>query len=73
VDVASAINISAFNGGVALGSLIGGQVVAHIGLINTTWIGALMVLVAAFMSMWSYALDNKYFSRKEALLSNGNA
>ncbi|WP_177184803.1 hypothetical protein [Sporolactobacillus nakayamae] len=42
-------------------------VVAHIGLINTTWIGALMVLVAAFMSMWSFTLDNKYISRKEAL------
>ncbi|WP_031264130.1 MFS transporter [Sporolactobacillus laevolacticus] len=73
VDVASAVNISAFNGGIALGSLIGGQVVSHLGLINTTWIGALMVLVAAFMSMWSYALESKSMAKQEALLTDGNA
>lgn len=57
VAVASAVNIAAFNGGVALGSFIGGLVVEHIGLINTTWIGALMVLSAAILSIWSYKLE----------------
>ncbi|WP_100488277.1 MFS transporter [Sporolactobacillus pectinivorans] len=70
VDVASAVNIAAFNGGVALGSLIGGQVVANIGLIDTTWIGALMVLAAAFLSMWSYGLEKKSAAAKERLLSD---
>ncbi|MCO7126552.1 MFS transporter [Sporolactobacillus shoreicorticis] len=63
VSVASAVNIAAFNGGVALGSFIGGLVVEHIGLINTTWIGALMVLSAAFLSIWSYRLERQFNER----------
>lgn len=43
VDVASAINIAAFNAGIALGSFLGGLITDSIGLIHTAWIGALMV------------------------------
>ncbi|PDY88264.1 MFS sugar transporter, partial [Bacillus toyonensis] len=46
VDVASAINIAAFNGGIALGSYIGGLVTNSLGLIHTAWVGGLMVVGA---------------------------
>ncbi|WKL87549.1 MFS transporter [Aeromonas caviae] len=46
VDVASGLNIAAFNVGIALGSVVGGFVVEHLGLMNTPWIGALIVLLA---------------------------
>ncbi len=38
VDVASGLNIAAFNIGIALGSVIGGQTVEHYGLAQTPWI-----------------------------------
>lgn len=46
VDVASGLNIAAFNVGIALGSVVGGFVVKHLGLMHTPWIGALIVLLA---------------------------
>ncbi|END1364142.1 MFS transporter [Salmonella enterica subsp. enterica] len=57
VDVASGLNIAAFNIGIALGSVIGGQTVAHYGLAQTPWIGALIVLVAFLMVGVSGRLD----------------
>ncbi|MFB5193708.1 MFS transporter [Neobacillus sp. KR4-4] len=59
VDVASAINIAAFNAGIAIGSYLGGAITDSIGLIHTTWIGALMVLVAAILTGVSRALEKK--------------
>ncbi len=50
VDMASALNISAFNAGIAIGAYLGGLVVDHLGLIHTTWVGALMVAVAAILT-----------------------
>ncbi|MGL6613113.1 MFS transporter [Aeromonas caviae] len=46
VDVASGLNIAAFNVGIALGSVVDGFVVEHLGLMHTPWIGALIVLLA---------------------------
>ncbi|WP_447831775.1 MFS transporter [Aeromonas salmonicida] len=46
VDVASGLNIAAFNVGIALGSVVGGLVVEHLGLMHPPWIGALIVLLA---------------------------
>lgn len=57
VDVASAINIAAFNAGIAIGSYLGGMITDSIGLIHTSWIGAFMVLVAAVLSAWSKKLE----------------
>ncbi|EBU8207054.1 MFS transporter [Salmonella enterica] len=57
VDVASGLNIAAFNIGIALGSVIGGQTVAHYGLAQTPWIGALIVLVAFLLMGVSGRLD----------------
>ncbi|CAI1921997.1 Inner membrane transport protein ydhP [Serratia ficaria] len=60
VDVASGLNIAAFNVGIALGSVIGGQTVASLGLAQTPWIGALIVLVALLLVGLSGRLDKKY-------------
>ncbi len=65
VDVASGLNIAAFNIGIALGSVIGGQIVAHYGLAQTPWIGALIVLVALLLVGISGRLD------KPGLRANG--
>ncbi|MBB4075636.1 putative MFS family arabinose efflux permease [Anoxybacillus voinovskiensis] len=59
VDVASALNIAAFNAGIAIGSYLGGVVTDSIGLIHTPWIGALMVVGAALLTGWSRALERK--------------
>ncbi|MCH1641431.1 MFS transporter [Paenibacillus timonensis] len=59
VDVASAINIAAFNAGIALGSYLGGVIADSIGLIHTSWIGALMVAAAVLLTGWSRALERK--------------
>jgi predicted MFS family arabinose efflux permease len=59
VDVASAINIAAFNAGIAIGSYLGAIITDTIGLIHTTWIGALMVLAAAALTAWSRALEKR--------------
>jgi len=59
VDVASAINIAAFNAGIAMGSYIGGLITDSIGLIHTSWIGALMVLLAVILTAFSRAFERK--------------
>nr|WP_263324230.1 MFS transporter [Neobacillus sp. Marseille-Q6967] len=66
VDVASAINIAAFNAGIAIGSYLGGFITDSIGLIHTTWIGAIMVVAAAGLTGWSRALEKK--DQKELFL-----
>lgn len=57
VDVASGLNIAAFNLGIAGGAWLGGLIVTHLGLIHTAWIGALVVLVALALTAWSGRLD----------------
>ena len=57
VDVASGLNIAAFNLGIAGGAWAGGLIVTHLGLIHTAWIGALVVLVALALTAWSGRLD----------------
>jgi predicted MFS family arabinose efflux permease len=57
VDVASGLNIAAFNLGIAAGAWGGGLVVSHLGLIHTAWIGALVVLVALALTFYSGRLD----------------
>lgn len=60
VDVASGLNIAAFNVGIALGSVIGGQTVASLGLAQTPWIGALIVVGALLLIGLSGRLDKRY-------------
>ncbi len=59
VDVASAMNIAAFNAGIAIGAYIGGVVTDSIGLIHTAWIGAVMVMAAALLTGISRMLERK--------------
>lgn len=59
VDVASGLNIAAFNVGIAAGAWGGGLIVAHIGLIHTAWIGAVVVLLALLLTAWSGKLDQR--------------
>ncbi|WP_153463905.1 MFS transporter [Sediminibacillus terrae] len=59
VDVASAINIAAFNAGIAIGSYLGGIITDSIGLIHTGWLGGLMVTAAVQLTVWSRYLEKK--------------
>jgi predicted MFS family arabinose efflux permease len=59
VDMASALNIAAFNAGIAIGSYIGGIITDSIGLIHTGWIGGLMVTSAVLLTAWSRHLEKK--------------
>lgn len=63
VDVASAINIAAFNAGIAIGSYVGGLIADSIGLIHTAWVGGVMVVLAVLLTGWSLQLEKK--DRKE--------
>ncbi|MET0857084.1 MAG: MFS transporter [Telluria sp.] len=59
VDVASGLNIAAFNVGIALGAWGGGLIVAHLGLMATPWIGALVVLGALALTTLAGWLDRR--------------
>ncbi|MBU3004732.1 MFS transporter [Paraglaciecola arctica] len=59
VDVASGLNIAAFNVGIALGSIIGGVVVEKMELTDTSWIGALIVVLAIILTKLSGFLDSR--------------
>lgn len=59
VDVASGLNIAAFNIGIALGAIIGGSVVENMTLQDTAWIGAVISLLALAVTRYSGALDKR--------------
>ncbi len=57
VDVASGLNIAAFNLGIAGAAWAGGLIVTHLGLMHTPWIGAVVVLGALALTHVSGVLD----------------
>ncbi|MGZ5202329.1 MAG: MFS transporter [Telluria sp.] len=59
VDVASGLNIAAFNVGIALGAWGGGIIVTRLGLMATPWIGALVVGGALALTTLAGALDRR--------------
>lgn len=59
VDVASGLNIAAFNVGIALGAWGGGIIVTNLGLMHTPWIGAMVVLSALLLTRLSGYLDTQ--------------
>ncbi|MGZ8288904.1 MAG: MFS transporter [Telluria sp.] len=59
VDVASGLNIAAFNVGIAIGAWGGGLVVTHLGLMSTPWIGALIVTGALALTTLAGWLDRR--------------
>lgn len=59
-DVASGINIAAFNIGIAIGSYAGGMIVtSSLGLGSTPWIGALFLVVTVLITVYSIRLSKK--------------
>ncbi|MBO1897122.1 MULTISPECIES: MFS transporter [unclassified Shewanella] len=69
VDVASGLNIAAFNIGIALGSWGGGLIVANAGLMHTPWVGAVIVVIALALTRFSGSLDKKTNASKNAQVS----
>ncbi|MFP3545463.1 MFS transporter [Rhizobium sp. SIMBA_035] len=68
VDVASALNIAAFNLGIAAGAWIGGLVVeSPLGLQATPWVGAILVVGALLLTLKSAALDRRVVSAAEPM------
>lgn len=63
VDVASGLNIAAFNVGIALGAWGGGIIVERAGLMHTPWIGGVAVLGAVALTAWSARLDARADAR----------
>lgn len=59
VDVASGLNIAAFNVGIALGAWGGGIIVERLGLMATPWIGALVVGGALALTTLAGILDRR--------------
>ncbi|KZB91918.1 MFS sugar transporter [Bacillus sp. VT 712] len=57
VNVASALNIAAFNIGIAIGAFVGGLIVDSIGIIHTPWIGGVMVIGAVLLTAWSARIE----------------
>ena len=66
VDVASGLNIAAFNVGIALGAWAGGLIVAQLGLMATPWIGALVVVGAFGLTTLAGKLDRRDAARAAA-------
>ncbi|WP_374054482.1 MFS transporter [Rossellomorea sp. FM04394] len=58
-DLASALNISGFNIGIAGGSALGGLAIDSMEYLDTAWIGGIMVLVALILAVINYRLDEK--------------
>jgi len=63
VDAASALNIAAFNLGIAAAAWTGGEIVARVGLMHTPWIGAVIVLCSLALTEWSGRLDRRAAAR----------
>ncbi|MGR3742342.1 MFS transporter [Companilactobacillus sp. DQM5] len=59
ISIASALNISAFNIGITLGSLLGGQAVSKVGLIATPFFGAIMILISIILTIYLQRIEKK--------------
>ncbi|UUC44958.1 MFS transporter [Flavobacterium cerinum] len=54
-DVASALNIAAFNIGIAIGAFIGGHIVeSSLGIESTPWVGAILVAIGFLVTLISF-------------------
>ncbi|TMP38359.1 MFS transporter [Pseudoalteromonas rubra] len=59
VDVASGLNIAAFNIGIAIGSVVGGVVVEEMSLQDTPWVGGTIVILALLLTRASGLMDKR--------------
>ncbi|MGY0219853.1 MFS transporter [Endozoicomonadaceae bacterium StTr2] len=60
VDVASGLNIAAFNVGIALGAWLGGLIVENSGLMSTPGVGAVIVIAALALTRLSQKLEQNH-------------
>ncbi|WP_340616195.1 MFS transporter [Xenorhabdus entomophaga] len=67
MDIASGMNIAAFNAGVVLGSVIGGTTVREWGLETLTWVGAGMGVLAIVSLVWQMVIPSM---REQRSISN---
>jgi MFS transporter, DHA1 family, inner membrane transport protein len=59
VDTASGLNIAAFNVGIAFGAWAGGLIIENYTLMDTPWIGSIVVVGALALTHFSGILDKK--------------
>ncbi|MDE9533313.1 MFS transporter [Xenorhabdus bovienii] len=58
MDIASGMNIAAFNAGVVLGSVIGGATVREWGLETLTWVGVVTGVLAIVSLVWQMVIPS---------------
>ena len=73
-NLASSLNIAAFNLGNALGAWVGGVVIDHgPGLRALGWVAALLTLVGLAIALWSRSLDRRETGRPAAHCASAQA
>ncbi|MGG4093291.1 MFS transporter [Paenibacillus lautus] len=61
-DLASSLTPVSINVGIALGSGLGGLVTTNIGLIDVSWVGAIIAIAASMLTFISFGLNRKRYS-----------
>ncbi|NTU29723.1 MFS transporter [Brevibacillus sp. HB1.1] len=61
-DLASSLTPVSVNVGIALGSALGGFITTNRELIDVSWVGAIVAIVASLLTFISYSLDRKALS-----------
>lgn len=62
LDVASGLNIAAFNAGVVVGSMLGAVSLEHWGLTSLAWVGLAVALLALLTLGWQWRLPSMRFT-----------
>ncbi|WP_349305405.1 hypothetical protein [Serratia plymuthica] len=57
--VAAGLNIAGFNGGIALGSILGGVTLDISGLVSTAWVGAGVVVLGIFWMLMQISASRR--------------
>ncbi|MEA9555157.1 MFS transporter [Xanthomonas nasturtii] len=71
-NLASSLNIAAFNLGNALGAWLGGVAIAtHAGLVATPWVAALLSAVGLVIALWSVQLQRRRTAAPDACAQVG--
>lgn len=66
LDVASGLNIAAFNAGVVVGSMLGAASLQHWGLTSLAWVGLAVALLALLTLGWQRRLPSMRFTTAAA-------
>ncbi|MGV7191278.1 MFS transporter [Xanthomonas axonopodis] len=71
LDVASGLNIAAFNAGVVVGSMLGAASLEHWGLTSLAWVGLAVAVLALLTLGWQQRLPSMRFTASVAAESEG--